>query len=185
MASPPTRLVSFEEFEQLPETPRGFRYELRHGEPVPMPPPNRTHYLVRRRLRRYLEKAVGGAGEVDIEMPFRPLADFEYWQADVAYVSRTRWDQTPSERHLEGAPDLVVEALSKSTKRQDRGIKMDRYARNGVPHYWIIDPVKQTLEVYRSESGTFALVDTVTTPALFRPTQFKGVRIDLEWLFAP
>jgi len=107
--------MSYQEFEQIPETPQGFPYELRHGELVQMPPPNRTHYLVQLRMQQFLSNAAGNAGVVGTEMPFRPLPEFEYWQADVALVSRARWDQIPGERHLDGAPDLVVEVLSPSS----------------------------------------------------------------------
>jgi Uma2 family endonuclease len=54
-------------------------------------------------------------------------------------VSRERADLI-SRRGLEGAPDLVVELLSPSTRRRDRGLKMQKYAAAGVPHYWIVDP---------------------------------------------
>ena len=121
-----------------------------------MPPPNRTHYLVRRRLRRYLEKAVGGAGEVDIEMPFRPLADFEYWQADVAYVSRTRWDQTPSERHLEGAPDLVVEVLSPSNTAAEILDRRNVCLENGSREFWLVDVEHRQVEVSPPDGRSLA-----------------------------
>ena len=169
MASPPTRLVSFEEFEQLPETPRGFRYELRHGEPVLMPPPNRTHYLVQRRLRRYLEKAAGGAGEVDIEMPFRPLPDFEYWQADVAFVSRTRWDQTPAERHLEGAPDLVVEVLSPSNTAAEILDRRNVCLENGSCEFWLVDIEHRQVEVSTPDGRSLTYKPGQSIPLFFAP----------------
>jgi Uma2 family endonuclease len=172
--------VSFEEFEQLPETPRGFRYELRHGEPVPMPPPNRTHYLVQRRLRRYLEKAVGGAGEVDIEMPFRPLADFEYWQADVAYVSRTRWDQTPSERHLEGAPDLVVEVLSPSNTAAEILDRRNVCLENGSREFWLVDVEHRQVEVSTPDGRSLAYKPGQSIPLFFAPDATLAVGMIFE-----
>jgi Uma2 family endonuclease len=46
------------------------------------------------------------------------------------------------------APDFVVEILSKGTARKDKGIKKEDYALHGVKEYWIIDPIKQTIEQY-------------------------------------
>jgi len=47
-----------------------------------------------------------------------------------------------------GAPTLVVEILSPETAAKDRREKFDLYERVGVPEFWIISPVKQTLQVY-------------------------------------
>lgn len=47
------------------------------------------------------------------------------------------------------APLLVVEVLSRSTRRRDRGEKRDIYAELGVPHYWLVDPERHTAMVLR------------------------------------
>lgn len=47
------------------------------------------------------------------------------------------------------APLLVVEVLSRSTRRRDRGEKRDIYAELGVPHYWLVDPERHTATVLR------------------------------------
>jgi Uma2 family endonuclease len=47
-------------------------------------------------------------------LPFRPLPEHELWAADVAYVSKERWEQIDPEDNLVGAPDLVIEVLSPS-----------------------------------------------------------------------
>ena len=58
-----------------------------------------------------------------------------------------------------GAPDMVVEVLSPSTAKNDRGRKMEVYAKCGVREYWIVSPGEQSIEVYRSEGSAFALYD--------------------------
>ena len=47
-----------------------------------------------------------------------------------------------------GAPDLVIEIASKSTKKRDYGIKMLKYRTAGVKEYWIVDPMRETVMVY-------------------------------------
>lgn len=57
----------------------------------------------------------------------------------------------PSKIHTDGvygAPDLVVEILSPSTAKNDRGPKMDAYAAAGVREYWIVDTANRSVEVY-------------------------------------
>ena len=60
---------------------------------------------------------------------------------------------------VHGAPDLVVEVLSPSTGRYDRGHKMDVYEKHGVREYWIVSPEGRTLEQYVLENGRFVLRD--------------------------
>jgi Uma2 family endonuclease len=52
-------------------------------------------------------------------------------------------------------PDLIVEVLSPSTEKRDRGIKFTDYALHGVREYWIIDPVAETVEPHRLEGDAY------------------------------
>ncbi|MBQ4577016.1 MAG: Uma2 family endonuclease, partial [Firmicutes bacterium] len=51
---------------------------------------------------------------------------------------------------VEGAPDLIVEILSPSTKRKDMTIKLNKYLEAGVREYWLVDPEKKKVIVYLS-----------------------------------
>ncbi len=46
-----------------------------------------------------------------------------------------------------GAPDLVIEVASKSTRKRDYGLKLVKYRTAGVREYWIVDPERQTVLV--------------------------------------
>lgn len=59
-----------------------------------------------------------------------------------------------------GAPDLVVEVLSPSTTKRDRGNKMRTYERCGVREYWIVSPKEKTIEQYVLQEGAFVLHNT-------------------------
>ena len=56
-----------------------------------------------------------------------------------------------------GAPDLVVEVLSPSTAKYDRGPKKDAYERCGVREYWIVDPANRWVEQYLLREGALEL----------------------------
>jgi len=60
---------------------------------------------------------------------------------------------------IHGTPDLVVEVLSPSTARHDRGHKKDVYEAAGVREYWIIEPDVKSIEVYLLKDGKFMLDD--------------------------
>lgn len=66
-------------------------------------------------------------------------------QPDVVFISNER---APILRQqVWGAPDLVVEVESPSTRRRDRTAKRGWYRRYGVREYWLIDPIAATVTV--------------------------------------
>ena len=58
---------------------------------------------------------------------------------------------------IHGVPDMVVEIFSRSTMKRDMGIKKDIYESNGVREYWIIDPWRESVEVYLLRDGKYFL----------------------------
>ncbi|WP_346687721.1 Uma2 family endonuclease [Megamonas hypermegale] len=58
---------------------------------------------------------------------------------------------------IHGAPDLVVEVLSKTTAQNDRAKKKDAYEKAGVKEYWIVDTWSKSVEVYLNNDGRFVL----------------------------
>ena len=58
---------------------------------------------------------------------------------------------------VHGAPDLIVEVLSPSTARYDRGHKRDVYEKHGVREYWLVNPMDRSVEQYALENGHFVL----------------------------
>lgn len=79
-------------------------------------------------------------------------------------------------------PDFVVEVLSASTEKNDRGVKFEDYAANGVAEYWIIDPDKKVLEQYLLEDETYNLA--LKAPAgPVSSTVIPGFRCEIEAFF--
>jgi len=69
-------------------------------------------------------------------------------EPDVLVVAAEHQDRL-RETHLEGPADLVVEVVSPDSGARDRGEKFYEYEEAGVPEYWIVDPQREQLEVYR------------------------------------
>jgi Uma2 family endonuclease len=86
-------------------------------------------------------------------------------------------------RGIEGAPDLVVEVLSRSTAARDRGIKRERYALFGVTEYWVVDSTRKQIEVHRlAESPDEPRI--VTDTLVWRPAPgAPALEISLAALF--
>jgi len=67
---------------------------------------------------------------------------------------------TPESVRFTGTPALVVEVLS-GIRGDDLVIKLDRYARAGLSHYWILDPANRVLLAYALEGAVHDLVAVV------------------------
>ena len=80
-------------------------------------------------------------------------------------------------------PDLVVEVISRSTGVRDRGRKMQLYARFGVPEYWIVDPVANTIEVYALESGLYGSPRVSTARDHVRSATLAGLEFEARRVF--
>src|SRR5262249_36651512 len=116
------------------------RYEAIDGRLYVTPSPSPRHQRAVGMLYGHLwQQLRAHAGGELVPAPLGVVLDDETAvQPDLVYVSSQK-GAIIGERGLEGAPDLVVEVLSPSTRSRDRGIKMKRYAVAGIPHYWIVD----------------------------------------------
>lgn len=143
MAATPTRLMTLREFEQLPDPVR-LRQELRHGEVFEMAPPKMDHAGVQRQLRRLLESAARRPGIVEKEVGF-VAGNRNFRIADVAFISKTRWDAAKD--YLEGAPELVIEVLSASNTVAEINDKEQICFENGCEEFWSVDPVFRVVKI--------------------------------------
>ncbi len=73
-------------------------------------------------------------------------------QPDICIVCDT---SKLDDRGCLGAPDMIVEIVSKSTLKKDIRIKYDLYEENGVREYWIIFPNEEIIQVYDLIDGKF------------------------------
>ena len=104
-------------------------------------------------------------------------------EPDILFVREARAGIL-SERGVEGAPDLVVEVLSPFTRGRDRSVELERYRHFGVAEYWIIDPDRRTVELWKlaraAQPITLAAADTLRwSPSGDEPT----LEISLSELF--
>lgn len=111
-------------------------------------------------LRQHFHRASGRGGpggwwilvEVDVE-----LAPHEVYRPDIVGWRRERVPERPRGRPITIRPDFVCEVLSESNAATDQVDKFRVYAENGVPFYWIADPSRKILTVYRLENGFYVV----------------------------
>lgn len=184
VVAPVALKLTYEDFLGFPED--GKRHELLDGDHFGTPAPNLRH----QRLVVALTIALGNhlktqpvgwlyAAPVDVV-----LSDFDVVEPDLVFLSRGREDLR-ADTHLAGAPDLLIEILSESTRKRDEVTKRHLYERHGVAEYWIVDPVLETVKVYRRDGERFAAAELLERETGGRLTTalLPGFELDLEELF--
>jgi Uma2 family endonuclease len=149
--------VSFADLERTPEG--GRRYELYDGEvyvvPAPIPLHQVVQYTLAEKLRAICRQHGGFAVGSPIDIVF---SEHDVVQPDLIVFGPARAHLVDLHTAIRHAPDLCVEILSSSSEAMDRGRKLQMFARYGVPEYWIVDAVKESIEVHRLEAGSYVLL---------------------------
>lgn len=76
------------------------------------------------------------------------------YEPDVCYFGLAKAAQISDDQLYYPAPDFIAEVLSKSTEKNDRETKFADYAAHAVAEYWIIDPMRRTIEQYGIDADT-------------------------------
>lgn len=124
--------------------------EFINGEIVVMHSPvKKRHSRVSKLLTRLagIYAEMKGIGEIMYEKALVALTRNDY-EPDMVFYRKAEADRQTDDQMIFPAPAFVVEILSKSTAKYDKGIKKQDYAAHGVEEYWIIDPIKQQVEQY-------------------------------------
>lgn len=83
-----------------------------------------------------------------------------------------------------GAPDLIIEVLSPSTRRHDRLVKLNLYQRAEVQEYWMVDPDNQSVQVFTLDRGALKICEDYGPGDVARVNVLEGCFIDLEKVFS-
>jgi len=166
---------TYEDLVNFPD--EGKRHEIIDGEHYVAPSPNTKHQTVSMNLTRafvlWLERSPMGllfAAPFDVV-----LSDLDVVEPDLVYISREH-GAILTDKHVRGAPDLVVEILSAASRKTDEVTKRKLYERFAVAEYWVVDPELETIRIYRRVNGAFQRLadlsvehnDSLTTPLLPR-----------------
>jgi Uma2 family endonuclease len=178
--------LSYDDLVLFPDD--GKRHELIDGEHFMTPAPGTGHQWVAQRLNSLLYQFVDAnrLGRVY----FAPLdvvfTRHDVVEPDLLFVSQQRLDIITAP-NIQGAPDLVVEILSPTSRRHDEVRKLSLYDRAGVAEYWLVDPEAETVKAFRRQGAHFGRPellgardgDVLRTPLL------PGLEIPLAAIFAP
>ena len=152
-------------------------------------PPAAPHTRASSRLGEELggpfDRGRGGPGGwIILDEPELHLSD-DIVVPDLAGWRRERMPRLPMEAaYFTLAPDWLCDVVSPSTQAFDRAEKMDVYAREGVTHAWLVDPLAKLLEAWRLERGKWLRIGTWTGDELVRAEPFEAIELELGALWA-
>jgi len=164
-------ILTITDLEAMPED--GNRYELVEGELFVSCAPNLIHQGIVANLMFFfglylrqnpIGKIFPGPGVI--------FSNFSGVIPDAVYVSHQARKEIAVGDKITGAPELVIEILSpgRENERRDRHTKRQLYGKYGVKEYWVIDPAKRAVEIYRTARlklvRTLGLKDEITTALL-------------------
>jgi Uma2 family endonuclease len=178
-----THPMTYEELFELPND--GKRYEIHDGELIVAPSPDWHHQDAISELflemATHVRKHVPGGKVYTAPLDVR-LSPHNVYQPDIIYISPERRHILRETMPLEGAPDLVVEVLSPSTRSYDQRQKARAYAGAGVREFWLVDPDARSIEVLALRANHYEPVASVDGRAV--SLVLPGFSVDPAAIFA-
>jgi Uma2 family endonuclease len=189
---PPARRATYADLEAVPANQVA---ELIEGTLYVMPRPAPRHSSAASRLTMKIggpfdlgERGPGGwriliEPELHFPDPSKP-GEINALVPDIAGWRLERMPVLPSTAYFTLAPDWVCEVISTSTETHDREVKMPIYARERIPHAWLLDPLKRTLEVHTLDAnGRWSAPVIHVNVDVVRAPPFDAIGLDLSALW--
>lgn len=167
------------------------RIEIINGEAIMMAPPSVNHQRISRELSRQLSNYLEGKKCEAFPAPFgvrlfeqeedSPENVDTLVEPDISVVC----DKDKLDKYgCKGAPDMIIEVLSPSTRRHDRFVKLGLYQRAGVRELWLVDPDTQSVQVFLLDStGAFRIHEDYGKKDIAKVNVLDGCFIELSKVF--
>jgi Uma2 family endonuclease len=181
-----TAPATYDDLRALPETMLG---QILDGELVASPHPAIPHLRAASMLVADLggpfSRGRGGPG--DWWILFAPEAHLgrDVLVPDVAGWRKEHLPALKRDPYFTVAPHWLCEIVSPETAAIDRVRKLRIYAREHVPHVWLVDPDARTLEVYRLQESHYLLSDSFEGDEKVRAEPFDVIELQLGDLWLP
>ena len=179
MASlPNTKLVTYEEWLQMPEVSEGIE-EVVNGEIQILPAPKWKPATIIENLRNLMAPQIDrqlvriAVSQFGLVIPKRPLITRV---PDLAVFERS--SIVERDGYIQSAPQWIVEVLSPANRREEREGKLADYASIGVAEVWVISPEARTVEILVLEGSALRRL-TIVADGVLRPVRFPYVAIDI------
>jgi Uma2 family endonuclease len=163
-----------------------FRYELIYGNIVKKTAPTLQHQRISRKLLVALDNFItqNKLGEI-FDAPVNVVFDENnVVEPDLVFVSEAKKSiLDENEGVILGVPDLIIEIISPSSVKNDRGTKMDLYEYFGVLEYWIVDPNNASIELYVLENKVWKLKEVAGKEDILKSKILEGLKLEVSKIF--
>ncbi|MGH2729092.1 MAG: Uma2 family endonuclease [Actinomycetota bacterium] len=180
MATQPQTTYTYDDLQDFPED--NLRRELIGGELIVTAAPATRHQQVSLRLAatllRYAETRGGEALNAPFDVYFSAT---DVVEPDVLFVRAENLARL-EDRFLRGAPDVVVEISSPSTRKLELKQKLDLYERYGVPEYWYVDLEADRIEIYRLAEGVYGRPELLGRGDTLRSVLLPGFVAEVDYV---
>ena len=182
LMKPAAAKMTYDQYCLLPED--GKQHELIDGELFVTHAPTPRHQRILGKLYSQLSAYVetNSLGDVFVAPVDIVLDKHTVVQPDVLFIRQDRLGIV-GEQAVEKAPDLVVEILSPSTFYKDLRRKMAAYSQFGVQEYWIVDPEKQTMEIYQRLGEGLQLTRQISSEETWESPLLPGFQMTVSSVF--
>jgi Uma2 family endonuclease len=177
------RPLTYNDLLAMPDD--GQRYEIIDGELLVNPAPTWNHQRVLLELTRLIDDFARetGTGKL-VFAPFDViLGPHDIVEPDLVFIASEQGHYPGDHNSVEGAPALVVEVISPSSRQSDRVKKLLLYARAGVREYWIADPGERTLIINVLQGENYVPVQPEAAGRL-SSRALPGLHVDPAAIFA-
>lgn len=136
------------------------RWELIDGIPYAMSPAaTPRHQNIAGNIHAEFRRALKKDGCIDCKV-YQPI-DYKIDEYTVVQPDLLIVCKPIKKKFLDFPPSLVVEILSDSTKDKDREVKYSLFEKEGIHNYLIVDPEKETVEIYQLLNKKYSLLKSI------------------------
>ncbi len=186
-ATPEDTRLTYDDFLLFPDD--GKRHEIIDGEHFVTPSPNTRHQVLLGRLYFAIEQFLRQHKELGrvFMAPFDVV--FTRWdvvEPDLLFIAGDQ-AEILTDKNVQGSPALVIEILSPNTRAVDEQNKRRLFERAGVREYWLVDPDRDVVTVFRRQAdGAFPREAELSHKAngVLTTALMPGLMIPLDELFA-
>jgi Uma2 family endonuclease len=191
LANPPVRRVEalevvtpgFTHHDFLRLAPDDQKAELINGLLIITPPPSFMHERLQVFLISVIKMFVDyfNLGQVFGSRTAVRIDLNQTYEPDILFLRQDRL-HIMAENELMEAPDLVIEIISASTAKYDRGVKRDNYEQAGVRELWLIDPYGPAgTQFFQRQADK--LVEVGPADGVFRSVVLPNFNFKVAWLW--
>ena len=167
-------------------------WEIIDGVPYNMAPPGTKHQRISRRLMTELDfylkdkKCEAFAAPFGVRFPTEDEPDDFIKDALMPDITVVCDKKKLDDKGCRGAPDFIIEILSPSTAKRDLKAKRLLYQKSGVREYWVIDPLHNTIQVFKlNKDGRYDFPEIYAEDDIIKVGIFDNeLEIYLEIIFA-